>query len=406
MKRIYIFFIIFLFLSSTLVVLLLIKTGSKEETKTNTKITNNYTQNNKETLGALLSVTNPTADSYVTSMSPSTNYGVANNSLISGYFGATGNKQRSLLKFDLSSLPKEAVINSASLSLYLISTSGDPSPDYLSTDIASSAWTESGVTWNNAPGTLGTTTTQHIPSNPLGWYIFDVKNIVVEWVNNSIPNYGFRIRGPETGFWGRTFYSKEKSGYKPVLTISYSVYTMADNQAPTISNIQVSELTKESAQISWTTNEASNTYVDYGTTATYGLISGKTESLTNHSVTLNGLTAGTTYHFRVRSKDGSNNEAVSGDSTLTTATDSTAGTSNITTASTAQQNVSPSATNSANKATGSVAKTSEKRANYTLPILIGLVILIIVIAGSGVALYYFKFRKKLPDKFQEKNTNF
>jgi hypothetical protein len=41
--------------------------------------------------------------------------------------------------------------------------------------------------------------------------------------------------------------------------------------------------------------------------------------VTNHSVTLSGLTANTTYHYRVRSKDAAGNQAASGDLTFTTA---------------------------------------------------------------------------------------
>jgi hypothetical protein len=40
--------------------------------------------------------------------------------------------------------------------------------------------------------------------------------------------------------------------------------------------------------------------------------------VTSHTRTLSGLSAGTTYHYRVRSVDGAGNSATSGDATFTT----------------------------------------------------------------------------------------
>ena len=78
--------------------------------------------------------------------------------------------------------------------------------------------------------------------------------------------------------------------------------------------------------MTWTTNEASNTQVDYGTTTSYGTSSTLNSSLvTSHSVGLTGLAASTTYHYRVRSSDAAGNLALSSDFTFTTsAADTTA----------------------------------------------------------------------------------
>jgi hypothetical protein len=71
--------------------------------------------------------------------------------------------------------------------------------------------------------------------------------------------------------------------------------------------------------IGWTTNEASDTQVEYGTTAAYGSSTTLNTSLvTSHSVGLSGLAASTTYHYRVKSRDVAGNMQTSGDFTFAT----------------------------------------------------------------------------------------
>lgn len=88
---------------------------------------------------------------------------------------------------------------------------------------------------------------------------------------------------------------------------------------PILSNIQVAEVGYRTVTITWTTDEPATSQVEYGTTTAYGATTPFNSTLTtNHSVDLTGLNFGTTYHFRVRSKDASDNEAVSTDHTFTT----------------------------------------------------------------------------------------
>jgi len=92
----------------------------------------------------------------------------------------------------------------------------------------------------------------------------------------------------------------------------------ADTTPPIISNLQVVSLATQ-ATVSWTTNEPATSIVSYGPTSAYenGSITNPS-FVTNHSVTLTGLNQASLYHFRVGSRDASNNLAQSGDSTLTT----------------------------------------------------------------------------------------
>ena len=86
-----------------------------------------------------------------------------------------------------------------------------------------------------------------------------------------------------------------------------------------ISALQSQAITTTGATISWTTNEDSNSRVEYGTTDSYGSSSTLDGAwVQSHSVTLTGLVPGTVYHYRAISADVSGNTTVSDDSTLTT----------------------------------------------------------------------------------------
>jgi len=93
----------------------------------------------------------------------------------------------------------------------------------------------------------------------------------------------------------------------------------ADTTPPMISSVNASSITASGASVSWTTNEASDSQVEYGTSAAYGSATTLNTSMTtSHNGTLSGLAATTVYHYRVRSRDAAGNLAVSGDFTFTT----------------------------------------------------------------------------------------
>jgi hypothetical protein len=85
----------------------------------------------------------------------------------------------------------------------------------------------------------------------------------------------------------------------------------------------VTGVTGNSATITWTTDEASHTRVNYGLTTSYGSSSTNNSLVTSHSRAITGLTPNTLYHFQVVSNDAYGNSITSGDYTLTTVADST-----------------------------------------------------------------------------------
>lgn len=96
-----------------------------------------------------------------------------------------------------------------------------------------------------------------------------------------------------------------------------------DDVPPVISSLQTST-TGTTATITWLTNELTRSSVSYGPTSGYenGTVSDSVLR-TSHSFLLKNLNPASFYHFRVSSKDSSNNNTNSNDSTFTTGAAST-----------------------------------------------------------------------------------
>ena len=107
-------------------------------------------------------------------------------------------------------------------------------------------------------------------------------------------------------------------------TYTATFASTADTAPPVISSVLARTITASGAVITWSTNEASDSRVEYGLTTSYGSSSPLDPALvTAHSVNLAGLLPGTLYHYRVRSRDAAGNGAVSANFTFTTSTPDT-----------------------------------------------------------------------------------
>lgn len=95
------------------------------------------------------------------------------------------------------------------------------------------------------------------------------------------------------------------------LTSSALASFSTDLSGPVISAVAVSNLTASSATVSWTTNELSDSKVTYGSCANMNLTATAAGSVTAHSVPLTGLTALTSYCYKVVSKDAGGNTTTS-----------------------------------------------------------------------------------------------
>ncbi len=144
-------------------------------------------------------------DSYITQAATTTNYGTFERMVVTGY--GSGNYQRGILKFDVSSIPAGTTITGAVLSLY----SYYPAQTKGTTGAygvypVTRAWSDSQTTWNNATTSVAWTTaggdfsaTPDATSPKQGtaamcWYPWDVTARVQAWINTPAGNLGWLVK--------------------------------------------------------------------------------------------------------------------------------------------------------------------------------------------------------------------
>lgn len=86
---------------------------------------------------------------------------------------------------------------------------------------------------------------------------------------------------------------------------------------PTISDIAASDITLDSATITWLTDQPASTLFEYGTTPSYGFTYADPLLTSGYTISLTGLLPSTTYHYRITSTN-SNGLSSSADRTFTT----------------------------------------------------------------------------------------
>ena len=97
-----------------------------------------------------------------------------------------------MIQFDMSVLPSDADITSASLRLTLESGGGED----LNVMRIASAWDERTVTWNSKPGTFtdSLVPTLHVGTSTLTEYSVSVTSWAKGWFNESLDNYGLWLQ--------------------------------------------------------------------------------------------------------------------------------------------------------------------------------------------------------------------
>jgi len=144
------------------------------------------------------------------------------------------------------------------------------------------------------------------------------------------------------GTYGRFRYFPSVNVFALVNDASQNAYILrltaggggsGSGSGPNISGVGANAISTSGATITWTTDVQATSQVEYGTTTAYGTLTTLNSSLvTAHSVALTGLSTGTLYHYRVRSKNSSGVESISADSAFSTnnTTDTTPPTVSIT----------------------------------------------------------------------------
>lgn len=98
----------------------------------------------------------------------------------------------------------------------------------------------------------------------------------------------------------------------------YGSVPTSDVTPPVISGVATSNVTSSSFTVGWDIDEASTGTLRYGLTSSYTDSIVNTNFLSAHSITIQGLTESTTYHYSVRSVDPSGNDSVTSDATQAT----------------------------------------------------------------------------------------
>jgi len=169
-------------------------------------------------LGANTVTFNAVADATVKSAQPGSNFGAAGQLELSYAEIDVVTEAVTLLRFDLSSLPASAIIDSATLRLYQESSTG-PDPLTVGAYFVTSAWSESTVTWNTFPtanpygiaAQLGSAT---------GYKTWSITGYAQAWLSG--PNHGLYLRGPTQGiYFHRLFESREWMERVPQLDVTY-----------------------------------------------------------------------------------------------------------------------------------------------------------------------------------------
>jgi len=96
---------------------------------------------------------NPSGDTRIQKPNPSSNYGGESYLQVGEYNAGTDYVVRSLLKFDLSSIPTGSIITSATLRIYDSGANYADNTRTMYVNRSKRAWTENGATWNKYDGT-------------------------------------------------------------------------------------------------------------------------------------------------------------------------------------------------------------------------------------------------------------
>lgn len=223
--------------------------------------------------GSLASTTfDSTADACILEGYPTENAG-STPDMWAGYdelLDPDGEIVRSLVMFDLSTIPSGSTINSATFEAYLVGWYDYP--DHYR-DVAvhriTGTWSEGNVTWNNKPDYSESYDSVSIKAEEdWDWYSWDVTDLVQEWINGTHSNQGIMLRGPEQSgadsAW-RSFSTREGPN-PPRLVIDFTPPTVAtatstptDTSTPTATPTETSTPTVTHTPIGTSTPTVTST---------------------------------------------------------------------------------------------------------------------------------------------------
>ena len=115
------------------------------------------------------------------------------------------------------SIPFGATIDSAKFFINVTTALGDEVTIHRITN----SWDEMTVTWNNFGGSFNATSEDSFMPDLPGWYASDITGLVIEWFDETSPNYGLLLKEASSDSF-QTYSSKE-SGESPYLKVWWTV---------------------------------------------------------------------------------------------------------------------------------------------------------------------------------------
>ena len=152
-------------------------------------------------------------DSWVYEALSSTNFG---SDTIMKLHHASNYEHIAYIKWsDLSDIPANAIITSATCYLYVSDTISGTN----TVQLAGGSWSEGSITWNNQPDATGGTLFTFNASS-LGWKTGDLTDTVKDWHKGNITNNGVRIITSGAGW---AYLDTSETANEPYLSIDYKV---------------------------------------------------------------------------------------------------------------------------------------------------------------------------------------
>ncbi len=165
------------------------------------------------------------ADTFTSSGMPNTNFSSDSNLRVGFNVPQGLGAERMFLFFDVGSIPGNAVVQSATLRVYLnsFSPTGDV-PMGMLARFLNSAWDVSTLTWNNYNPAWQAEIGLGQISATTGWIESGITDPVADWVSGERPNYGIMIQGDETPQQRERVFTSLNSGngLHPRLVVTYT----------------------------------------------------------------------------------------------------------------------------------------------------------------------------------------
>ena len=228
------------------------------------------------------------ADAYVKNTNPSTNYGTSTTLLVKNDPATT--IYHDFLTFPVSGLT--GTVLATRLDLTSETNSSDSSRHVCAYPVSDTSWTETGITWSNAPTIGGTALACVVGNQPVGSHSYDIGPIA----GNGTYSYALTQDTPTL-----TTYGSRESIDPPALVVTTGT---VDTTAPSVpSGLTVTPVTSKQLNLAWTAStddtgvQGYRVYRDGTLVATVG-----TPAFSD-----TGLTGGVSHTYTVAAIDGAGN---------------------------------------------------------------------------------------------------